>query len=282
MIPCLAAVLALTLVALVVVARSRARVARLLAKERSDRHAFALAARVELPRALSAEIAALLAPLRASMMALDEQAETRAAALAALRDHVGSLRVHVGSLREAARDLPGTMGEMREMTNEFRSLTASLAGMLAVMDGSVDPRTVHRPRRAAPSVAPPGSATMLPPEPAQVAAGLGPRPTSRPLPPGSTPHPPPVRVTRRAATLLGIATSAPPSLPSPPSSGAVESDAWSRVERPSDVDGERTRVAPRPPPEALGLPPRRALGTSPTLPSMVAVTAGRDERGDAS
>jgi hypothetical protein len=272
MIAALVVALVLALVGLAIATRSRVRVARLLAHERADRQRIALAARVELPRALSAEVAALLAPLRASLIALDDRADAQTVALVDLRGTLGALRDVVIDLREITR-------ELGDLTAELRGVGASLS----------EPRTVHRPRRAAPSVAPPGSATTLPPEPAQVAAGLGPRPTSRPLPPRSTPHPPPVRVARpaspsagaghgpRAATLLGVGVA-------PPASEPAHGDPWSHVDRPSDrpsdADGERTRVGPRVSPDALGPSPRRPLGTSPTLPSMqaIAVTTGQGPR----
>jgi hypothetical protein len=79
------------------------------------------------------------------------------------------------------------------------------------------------------------------PEPAQIAAGLGPRPQS------ARPHQPP-----RRATLLGIRP--PPPLPS-----AVPEDDRSSEE-------EVTRIADRPAPELLG--------SAKTLASMPAVRPG--------
>jgi hypothetical protein len=74
-------------------------------------------------------------------------------------------------------------------------------------------------------------------------------------PPAPAPHPPPVRVAPRPTTVgLGRA----------PDDDSEDSGAWTHEERPSDAEGERTRVGPHP------------LAAAPTLASMPAVTASSE------
>lgn len=145
-----------------------------------------------------------------------------------------------------------------------------------------------------PSIAPPGSATVLPPEPAHVAAGLGPRPISRPIPTPAgaskgreaglssklpTPHPRPVRV----ATLMGIAvptarSGSTQSNDDEPRSGPLDDDdAWACVDRLGEPN--RPRALPNSAPHDAFVS-RAPLGTAATLPSMQAVSAPHDQLGD--
>jgi hypothetical protein len=66
----------------------------------------------------------------------------------------------------------------------------------------------------------------------------------------------------RAAPLL-------PPAPRAPDADSADSGAWSHEARPSDADGEHTRVGPRPSPEQLGLAPVPQAAT--TMVSMRAV-----------
>ena len=113
-------------------------------------------------------------------------------------------------------------------------------------DGAAPASRERRSPRGAPEgLAPPGSAVVLPSEPALTAAGLGPRPSSRPAP----------RVEpARKPTLLGLR---------PPPLRAPDADD----DRPSD--DELTFVGPR----------RAPSPTAPTLPSMRAVTSETGKRG---
>jgi hypothetical protein len=110
------------------------------------------------------------------------------------------------------------------------------------------------PRQPAPGLEPPGSAVPLSSEPAMKAAGLGPRPTSRPAPKEEPP---------RRPTLLGMR---PPLRPPPLRAPDADDDD----DRPSD--DEVTRVG--------ALPPASALAT--TLISMPAVTQPNAGKGGGS
>lgn len=233
---------------------SRRRLARLLEAEQSKSRACELAAKAALQERLAVDIAVIVAPLRTL---LEEQAVARAASAAEVAQLVASFRALVEWYAAFA-------------ASQYAQAHASAEASQETV------RKQERAPRAAPSIAPPGGAEVLPSAPAQIAAGLGPRPSSRPLSASTTPHLPPVRVgTSRRPTLLGI--NKPPLAPPQPSQqDSGDSGAW-LSERPSDADGERTRVGVRPSPEALNLPPLH--GSSPTLPSMQAPTTSRENRG---
>ena len=118
-----------------------------------------------------------------------------------------------------------------------------------------EPTEVSRTRRH-PSVAPPAPAEALAPEPAQVAAGIGPRPNSRPLPAAGTPHPPPTRV--------GSSSVRPPAAP-PAKANAPRSSTLIGVTPPPAVHAEPNKDG-------------RFLST-PTLVSMRAVVPTDDTGG---
>jgi hypothetical protein len=153
----------------------------------------------------------------------------------ALRDELRSL---VATARAPAA--PGAASEERaerETVEQRRPAPETTR-----MPGGAAPASRERrsPRGTAEGLTPPGSAEVLPSGPAMKAAGLGPRPSSRPVP---------------KATLLGIRPPlTPPSLRAP---DAEEEDRESSE--------ELTTVGVRPPASALS--PLAA-----TLPSMAAVT----------
>lgn len=107
------------------------------------------------------------------------------------------------------------------------------------------------------AVAPLDPAPALPVEPAMVAARLVPRGGSE----SARPSP------RRARTLPGAPDARRElSTPPPPATTRLDDSAdWMLSERPSDPEGERTRVGPHPAAGSLGLPALKA-----TLPSMKA------------
>lgn len=117
------------------------------------------------------------------------------------------------------------------------------------------PASVSSPARV---VAPPASAPILPAEPAMVAARLVSRAPSEPARPAS----------RRTRTFSGASDARrEDAVPLAPARIDLNDSAdWMLSERPSDPDGERTRVGPRPSPESLGLP-----ALKPTLLSMPSV-----------
>ena len=140
-------------------------------------------------------------------------------------------RPQLVGMASAALGLALVLGLIIFMNNQLARPdgdTGKAASSIEVVKKEKPPQqeTVRKPERAPsalPSIAPPGSAEVLPPGPAQVAAGLGPRPSSRPLPASETPHPPPVRVgaVPRSQTLIGVASPRPrpgravsPTLPS--------------------------------------------------------------------
>lgn len=120
---------------------------------------------------------------------------------------------------------------------EARSLRDELGALILLLPApQLAPAVPGGEHRPAPGLAPPGSAVVLPSQPAMTAAGLGPRPSSRP---------------GAKATLLGIH----PPLTVPPlrAPDAEDDDRAS--------DDELTRVGERPPASALAV----------TLASMTAV-----------
>jgi hypothetical protein len=149
-------------------------------------------------------------------------------------------------LRDDLRDLvvtatapaaPRTVGEERE-TVELPKLAPEAVKTTRRPEGAAP---ASRERRS-PGLEPPGSAVSLPSEPAMKAAGLGPRPSSRPGP---------KEAPARRPTLLGIR---PPLTPPPPRAPDAE-------EEDRESSEELTTVGPRPPLSALAA----------TLPSMAAV-----------
>ena len=225
--------------------------------------------------ALATEIRAVLGPFRTL---LEQQA-------GAIIRATGNLGAAVTANGQRIRDLDVSVTEAQ---TAIRALIRA-SDELAVVRGDTPPTRVAgrgssiAPPAASgaqrhPSIAPPGSATVLAPEPAQVAAGLGPRPISRPIAGRATPHPPPVRAgaAPRSATLLGIAAPATANAALPES---ADSGEWRHADRPWDADGERTRVGARPSPEALGLSPRPVRAAATTLVSMQAVPSSDGDGG---
>jgi len=187
----------------------------------------ALAAKAALHAASSAEVAVIVAPLRALL-----EAQTQ----------------HVIAARE--RTTAAAAGEVERITRALRGLAEWLAAFasaqhgLAVAATQAAPETTRQPDRAplsrarpsphAPAIAPPGSATVLPPEPAQLAAGLT-RPSARPIeaqPRGMTmiglaAPSAPRGAQPSAPTLLSMqAVASPPVRPAPPV--AIEGQACDR------------------------------------------------------
>lgn len=133
---------------------------------------------------------------------------------------------------------------------------------------SVDQReveTTRKPSSNVPSrirmaaVEPPASAVVLPPEPAQTAAGLN-RPSSRP-----PPHRPPVKIDPPLPREEPAISAPAPETP------ALESNDDSS-DRPSDGDAP-TQVFLTPPPP----PQRKPRIISPTLPSMTPIQPSKRE-----
>jgi hypothetical protein len=191
--------------------------------------------------------AALGALLHKEQTAAEQQAFVRLKEISVLADGIREYHQQLAASLTAQREDAEIRARMVERrASEARvalDAASQLTGQLrAVLDqatapkahGADDPHasTTRRP----PAVAPPASAAPLTAEPAQVAAGLGPRPQS------ARPHPLPKR-----ATLLGIR-------PPPPTT--------SEGDRPSEE--ELTQVVTRPAPPWVG--------AEKTLASMPAVT----------
>jgi hypothetical protein len=214
--------------------------------------------------------------------ALQEAAALKVGAiLRSLREHeeqsAASLRAQIADAENRARvterrasDAGVALSTASELVRESRALRDDLRGVVATATAPAAPRgageereTVELPRgapeavettrmpggaapasreRRSPGLAPPGSAVSLPSEAAMKAAGLGPRPSSRP---GPTDAP------ARRPTLLGIR---PPLTAPPPRAPDADDEDRESVE-------ELTTVGPRPPLSALAA----------TLPSMPAV-----------
>ena len=200
---------------------------------------------------------ALTAGLRAQIADADNRArviERRASdagvALSTATELVRESRALRDGLRgQVAATAPPPAADQRE-TIELPKLAPEAVETTRKPEGSAPASRERRsPRGTAEGLAPPGSAVVLPSEPAMKAAGLGPRPTSRPAP-RSEPA--------RKPTLLGIR---PPPLRAP---DAEDDDR--------DSGEELTQVG--------ALPPRSALAA--TLPSMAAVTEPNAGKGAAS
>jgi hypothetical protein len=160
--------------------------------------------------------------------------------------------------------------ESRALRDELRALVAMASPPAAPRVAGDDRETVEVPKlvpeametarksegaapasreRRSPGLAPPGSAAPLPSEPAMKAAGLGPRPSSRPGPKDAP---------ARKPTLLGIR---PPLTPPPPR--APDADDEDR-----ESSDELTTVGPRPPLSALA-------ATLPSMPAVMPPNAGK-------
>jgi hypothetical protein len=168
----------------------------------------------------------------ASLRAYEEQVA------AAWRDQMGSAETRARIAERRAADVGVALSAATDLVREARELRDALE--LLVVRG----RDRASPRLASPSVAPPGSAPVLPSQPAIIAAGLGPKPQSGPV---------------RRPTLLGIRPPPPPTVPD-----------VSEGDRSSEEEEELTTVAPRP----LGASP-----TAKTLLSMPAVASPAEEGG---
>jgi hypothetical protein len=192
--------------------------------------------------------------------ALQEAVAIRAGvSLRALRDHeeqiAAGLRAQIADAENRARvterrasDAAVALSAASELVREVRSLRDELRALILLSaaaappapnapDGDPEQRETTELARPRPGLTPPGSAAVLPSGPAITAAGLGPRPSSRPGAKG---------------VLLGLR---PPL--TPPPLRAPDADAEER-----ESGDEMTRVGARPPASALAM----------TLPSMVAVT----------
>jgi hypothetical protein len=168
---------------------------------------------------------------------------------------------------EAASTL---VGDLRGVRDDLSSLVQRTAEARVVVSepsagpGDPDPRGTVVPPCTSPAfsqvhaVAPPEAAPVLGAEPAMVAARLisrGGAGDARPAP-------------RRAQTLSGLSDARRES-PTPPPDDAVtlyDSSDFLLPDRPSDPEGERTRVGPRPTAASMGFPVLK-----PTLPSMKAI-----------
>jgi hypothetical protein len=158
---------------------------------------------------------------------------------ASWRDQIASGETRARVAERRAADVGVALSAATDLVREARELRDALE--LLVVRGRDRDRA--SPRLASPSVAPPGSAPVLPSQPAIIAAGLGPKPQSGPV---------------RRPTLLGIRPPPPPMVPD-----------VSEGDRSSEED-ELTTVATRP----LGASP-----TAKTLLSMPAVAAPAEEGG---
>jgi hypothetical protein len=159
---------------------------------------------------------------------------------AAWRDQVASGETRARIAERRAADVGVALSAATDLVREARELRDALE-LLMVRGRDRDRAS---PRLASPSVAPPGSASVLPSQPAIIAAGLGPKPQSGPV---------------RRPTLLGIRPPPPPPVPD-----------VSEGDRPSEEEEELTTVAPR---------PAGASPTAKTLLSMPAVATPAEEGG---
>jgi hypothetical protein len=165
--------------------------------------------------------------------------------------------VALGAASELVRESRALRDDLRALVAAVPALAASPAPgeeletlevpRLAPEGATPVSRERRSPRGTAEGLAPPGSAEVLPSGPAMTAAGLGPRPTSRP---------------GAKATLLGIR---PPLTPPPLRAPDAEEE-----ERESSE--ELTTVGTRPPLSAMAA----------TLPSMAAVTPPHAGKGGGS
>jgi hypothetical protein len=224
--------------------------------------------------------------------ALQEVAALKVGAIVrSLRDHeeqsAAGLRAQIADAENRARvierrasDAGVALSTASELVRESRGLRDDLRGLVLTATPPAAPRaareeretvelpklapegveTTRRPDGAAPAsrerrspgLTPPGSAVALPSEPAMKAAGLGPRPSSRPGPKDAP---------ARRPTLLGIR---PPLTPPPPRAPDAEDEDRESSE-------ELTTVGPRPPLSAMAA----------TLPSMIAVVPPSAGKGGA-
>ena len=141
---------------------------------------------------------------------------------------------------QARRDVDSTL-TIETASTLVRDLRTILDRLSDEIQRARERPLVREPRRPPPALAPPGGAEPMPPEPANIAAGLGPRPVSTARPPALGNGAP------RKTTLLGIR---PPAQPT-----ANEGERYSEEELTQVVD--RPKELPR--------------GTDKTLPSMAAV-----------
>jgi hypothetical protein len=233
---------------------------------RQERDAEAARAQTALQEAAAIKVGAIVRSLReheehsaASFRAQIAHAENRAAVIERRASDVGVALITASNLvrecrtlRDDLRDqgataprstVAGAAGDARE-TVEMPRPAPEAAATTRRPEGDAP---ASRERRS-PGLLPPGSAVPLPSEPAITAAGLGPRPSSRPEP---------KEASARKPTLLGIR----PPLTAPPLRAPDAEDDRESSE-------ELTRIGTRPPLSALAA----------TLPSMPAVTpphAGR-------
>lgn len=177
-----------------------------------------------------------------------DDAQTQALLLEAAAVKIGPLLVGIRTFHEQAAASLRT--QLVEAEARARFAERQVADASTYLDASAalvsDLRRLHDELR---------SAAPLPSEPAMIAAGLVPRA--------------PVESTRyalpRSPTLRGVSAAPRVGVLEAPSQVALPDEA--RIsERPSDPDGERTCVGPRPPPEALSPPAAKR-----TLLSMGAV-----------
>jgi hypothetical protein len=196
----LGGVLGLALVAVVFLAAVLPRrVARLVSAEYARADTRALAAKAALHAASSAEVAVIVAPLRAMS---EDQARLTGGLRSLVEWLVAFTNAQYAQAVAAARSAPGATPEL-------------------------DRPARARPSPQAPALAPPGSAEPWSPEPAQRAAGLTrPAAPSRPPPEsgrpratvlGLAPVGTPRRVAPSAPTLISMAAVTPPAVRPAPS-----------------------------------------------------------------
>ncbi|MEO7327976.1 MAG: hypothetical protein ABI193_05325 [Minicystis sp.] len=159
---------------------------------------------------------------------------------------------YLGAASVLVSDLRGLRDELQELLTHAAPLPI-IGRERAADPGDPDQRVTTEVRR--PPATPP-----LPAAPAMVAARLIPRGASE----SARPEP---RRTRSFAALPDARREAPTP---PPAADLADSGAFLLSERPSDPEGGRTRVGPRPSPELLGLPSTKA--TLMSMPSIVPAT----------
>jgi hypothetical protein len=228
---------------------------------RQERAAETVRAQIALQEAAAVRVGAVVRSLReheeqvaAGYRVQIADAESRARGTERRSSEAG---VALGAASELVR-------ESRALRDELRALVAAAPAPAASRAASEDRETIdlrrpapeggapasrerRSPRGTAEGLTPPGSAEVLPSGPAMTAAGLGPRPSSRPGP---------------RPTLLGIR---PPL--TPPSLRAPDAEEEER-----ESSEELTTVGTRPPLSALAA----------TLPSMAAVTPPHAGKGGGS